>query len=111
MNPIKGPNKYKVFHMLINKTPKFHDLKIHCKFFTSLKNGTKTSEVRFNDRDFKVDDILVLRDFVPKAYFEPEEQAYFTGEYVIRRVTHVLKGGEYGIGNGYVVLSLSDKLI
>jgi len=38
-----------------------HFLKTWAEYFEAVKSGNKTFEVRVNDRDFKVGDILVLR--------------------------------------------------
>lgn len=39
-----------------------HDLKILPQFFDSVDDGSKPFEVRRNDRDYQVDDILLLRE-------------------------------------------------
>lgn len=42
-----------------------HELKTWPDFFTAVRKGIKTFEVRENDRDFKVGDALVLCEFIP----------------------------------------------
>lgn len=44
---------------------KTHELKLDVKYFDKVKNGTKNFEIRKNDRDFKVGDILILKAFMP----------------------------------------------
>ncbi|KXT63177.1 DUF3850 domain-containing protein [Lactococcus sp. DD01] len=44
---------------------KTHELKLDVKYFDEVKNGTKNFEIRKNDRDFKVGDILILKAFMP----------------------------------------------
>ncbi|MFK4941218.1 DUF3850 domain-containing protein [Lactococcus petauri] len=44
---------------------KTHELKLDVKYFNEVKNGTKNFEIRKNDRDFKVGDILILKSFMP----------------------------------------------
>ncbi|WP_270745219.1 DUF3850 domain-containing protein [Lactococcus petauri] len=44
---------------------KTHELKLDVKYFDDVKNGTKNFEIRKNDRDFKVGDILILKAFMP----------------------------------------------
>lgn len=44
---------------------KKHNLKTWPEYFRAVRNREKTFEVRLNDRDFKVDDILVLKEFDP----------------------------------------------
>ena len=43
-----------------------HDLKCHPDYFEALRDGTKTFECRYNDRDFEVGDELLLREYDPK---------------------------------------------
>jgi|GEM_PF-1916827 len=40
-----------------------HELKLDTKYFEEVKNGTKNFEIRNNDRDFKMDDVLELKAF------------------------------------------------
>ncbi|MFP7215891.1 DUF3850 domain-containing protein [Lactococcus garvieae] len=42
---------------------KTHELKLDIKYFDEVKSGKKNFEIRKNDRDFKVGDILVLKAF------------------------------------------------
>jgi hypothetical protein len=43
---------------------KTHILKIHPEYFKEVKSGKKTFEVRLNDRDYKVGDLVILREFI-----------------------------------------------
>jgi hypothetical protein len=83
-----------------------HELKTWPLFFEAVKNGTKQFEVRKNDRDFQVGDDLILKEFAPKGYYEEQDADVYTGQFLHRKVSYVLKGGEFGIKNGYVVLGL-----
>lgn len=40
-----------------------HDLKIHPQFYVRVADGSKTFEVRDNDRGFQMGDTVVLREF------------------------------------------------
>lgn len=40
---------------------KTHELKILPKYFSEVYSGNKTFEVRKNDRNFKVGDMLILK--------------------------------------------------
>lgn len=44
---------------------KIHELKLDVKYFDEVKNGTKNFEIRKNDRDFQVGDIMILKAFMP----------------------------------------------
>lgn len=43
---------------------KTHELKLDVKYFDEVKDGNKNFEIRKNDRDFKVGDILELKAFM-----------------------------------------------
>ena len=64
---------------------KAHELKVWPEYFEALLNGSKTTEIRKNDRDFKVGDILRLREY-------QHEFDNYTGAEEWREVTHVLSG-------------------
>ena len=80
-----------------------HDLKTWPEYYAAVRDGMKPFEVRKNDRDFRVNDLLRLWEFDPKL-------AIHTGSYVMRRVTYVLDGGQFGVEPGYVVLGLAGSL-
>jgi ASC-1-like (ASCH) protein len=42
---------------------KIHDIKIHPEYFEAVKDGRKTCEVRQNDRNYQIGDILYLRRY------------------------------------------------
>ena len=43
---------------------KTHELKLEIKYFDDVKSGKKNFEIRKNDRDFQVGDILELKAYV-----------------------------------------------
>jgi hypothetical protein len=75
-----------------------HELKTWPRFFEAVVSGAKPFEVRRNDRDFKVGDRLVLREW--------NEKAGYTGQMCQQEVTYVLAGGPPFVTPGYVVLGL-----
>lgn len=81
--------------------PTTHELKTWPSYFTAVCNGEKTFEVRKDDRQFVIDDILCLREWCP-------ELREYTGRHELKRVSYVLRGGEFGIETGYVVMGLQD---
>lgn len=75
-----------------------HDLKIWPQYFQYHKHRTKRFELRKNDRDYKVNDTLNLREWDPKT-------EKFTGQYVIVIVSQI--GYEMpGLESGYCVMSV-----
>lgn len=55
---------------------KTHDLKTHPQFWEQVLLGTKSFELRRNDRDFKVNDFVRLNRFDPSFGFTGETQSY-----------------------------------
>lgn len=78
-----------------------HGLKTWPKFFGAVMAGVKTFEVRKDDRGFAVGDTLRLEEWDP-------ETGEYTGSLLLKHVTYVLPGGQFGIEPGYVVLGLGD---
>ena len=77
-----------------------HRLKSWPKFFDAVACGDKAFEVRYNDRNYKLGDILILEKF------DPETGRYIACDPLRRRVTFVLEGWFNGIYPSHVVLSL-----
>lgn len=76
---------------------KTHELKILPKYFNDVVNGDKNFELRKNDRDFKVGDSLMLKEF---------DNGVYTGDSVQVVITYILVGGEYGLDKDYVILGI-----
>lgn len=75
-----------------------HELKILPRWFKDVAQGLKNFEIRKNDRDYKVGDILILKEW---------DGEHYTGAFVERRVGYVYYGnGEYGVNEGYCILGL-----
>lgn len=79
--------------------PTIHELKTWNEYFSMVFSGSKSFEVRKNDRDFKLLDEVLLREF------DPNTEKY-TGRILHRRISYIFKGGQFGIEEGYVVLGL-----
>lgn len=76
-----------------------HELKIHPEYYKDVLLGLKKVEIRYNDRDFKEGDILVLNEW------DPQTEKY-TGCQVKRKVNNVYKNHP-GVLSNYVVLQIS----
>lgn len=79
-----------------------HKLKIQSEHYINVINGTKTAEIRYNDRNYQVDDILNLNEI--------DEHGVFTGKNCAVIVTHVLDDNQY-LQTGYVMLSFHLRSI
>ena len=77
-----------------------HELKTIPDIWDALKTGVKTFDVRFNDRGFAVNDTLRL--------FRGTSREWMEMEYLDRKVTYILAGGQFGIEPGYVVMGLGE---
>jgi hypothetical protein len=78
-----------------------HELKTWPACFAAVKAGNKPFDVRENDRNFQVGDMLTLREF------EPETEQY-SGQTVTRWISYVLQGGAFGVQPNWCVLGFSE---
>lgn len=76
-----------------------HEIKCWSEYFHEIISGNKTFELRKNDRDFKVGDVLHLREYNP-------ERKYFTDRSAMFEVKYILHGGQFGLEEGYVIMSI-----
>ena len=79
-----------------------HELKTWPKYFAAVRSGQKRFEIRRNDRDFKVGDVLALREY------DPETEAY-TGQVEERQITFLLSEEDYGgVIHGFVAIGFGE---
>lgn len=78
---------------------KIHTLKTDWPHYVDVISGRKKAEVRFHDRDYQVGDFLELHEFRMDAH---------TGRKATYEITHILKGGQFGIDENWCVLSLGE---
>lgn len=76
-----------------------HKVKIWPEFFRDIFLGLKTFELRRNDRNYHVDDILILQEFDPKC-------SVFTGNELRVKVTY-MTDNQHFLLPGIVVLGIS----
>jgi hypothetical protein len=86
-------------------------LKTDPRSWEDIDAGTKLVDLRPADRGFRPGDLLVLREYDPyqvtvDTETQVESPGKFTGRVCHRWVTHVLPGGQYGLEDGYVALSI-----
>nr|DAF77118.1 MAG TPA: activating signal cointegrator [Caudoviricetes sp.] len=106
-----------------------HVLKAHPPMFYALKDGTKNFEVRKDDRAYQAGDTVEINYYDPPAAAVPpgsgfpmqqpapawpverpksikvrkDDRSPWFGE-----ITFVLRGNQYGVEDGYVVLALRE---
>ncbi len=73
-----------------------HYLKISPYYINEVIEGNKTFEVRKNDRNFQVGDVIILQEYHNSKYLERKISA---------KITYILDRFE-GVQNGYVVLGI-----
>ena len=83
-----------------------HELKIWPEYFDDVESGEKTFEVRKNDRDFKVGDILLLREYCEGGY--PEKTGCYSGRETKKIITYIMQGGQWGIPEGICIIGLQS---
>jgi len=73
-----------------------HELKTLPQYFDAIREGTKIFEVRRNDRNYRVGDILALNEYANGEY---------TGRSCVVWVDYILLNSEYS-KEGYVIMSI-----
>lgn len=84
--------------MLSFYAPEIHDLKCIDPYFDEIVEGIKTFELRRDDREYQVGDVLILRHYYPKI-------DRYSGRFIIARVSYILRG-ETWLQPGYVAMSI-----
>ncbi|WP_025684276.1 ASCH/PUA domain-containing protein, partial [Paenibacillus maysiensis] len=79
---------------------KKHELKLWPEYFQAVWDGTKTFEVRLNDRDYQVGDMLVLLEWDPV-------KNEWTGSGICKRVTYILDNPNF-VKEGYIIMGLAS---
>jgi hypothetical protein len=82
---------------MTDREPVTHQLKVWPRFWGALESGKKTFELRLNDRDFRVGDILHLEEWDPSCGH--------TGRTIEREVTCYLDGFPW-LTEGYCCLGI-----
>lgn len=77
-----------------------HRLKTLQPFFDDVKNGSKTFELRRNDRNFKIGDTLILEEY---------DGTTFTGETIRKSISYVLKDcKQYGLCDEFCIIGFIE---
>lgn len=80
------------------KDDRRHKLKLAKMFFEDVRLGRKSFELRKNDRDYQIGDILELREM---------DNGEPTGRVIEKKITYILEGFA-GLKEDYCILALAD---
>lgn len=83
---------------VIHRGQRFHVLKCWREPFEAAADCRKTHEIRRRDRDFRVGDRLLLKEWNPA-------DGTYTGRELVKLVTYMTEGGQFGLPNDLVVMS------
>jgi len=81
--------------------PQAIELKCWPISFQAIKNGTKRFEYRKDDRPYYVGVTLWQREWNPDTGY--------TGDELYHDVTFIIRGGVFGIPEGYCIMSMSES--
>lgn len=83
-----------------------HELKTWPEFYEAIISGAKNFDLRKNDRNFQVNDYLVLREW------DPATKTY-SGRKTTRRISYILESrpdagcaADFGLNDGYAILAM-----
>ncbi len=90
-----------------------HQVKSWPGTFEAVASGAKKHETRKADREYKVGDSIILREFTPEvnengvAYLEDGHTAgAYTGRTLLRTISYISQPGTFGLPTDLCVLSL-----
>lgn len=88
-----------------------HKLKCVQPFFSQMKDGEKKFDLRKNDREFNVGDILIQEEYDPEDALDPESKDKgYTGKAFAVRVDYMLE--DYpGLDAGYCIMGVTKTRI
>lgn len=84
-----------------------HVLKTIDRYFDAIADGSKTFEVRKNDRAFQKGDTLYLQRWENTRFGLRES---VPGQMLLAKITYVLQGGQFGIEPTYCVLGFKKAV-
>lgn len=81
-----------------------HGIKCWMEFFEETWQGRKTFELRLNDRDYNVGDVVLLREF-------DHIKRIYTGRIITGTITYLIEGPRFGLAEGWCCfqLRIDDK--
>ena len=85
----------------MNRIAQEHELMCHPEVFGAITRGEKVNELRMNDRDFRVGDVLLLYEYDPNLF-----EGFVTGAYIRAGVSYVGDASKFGAPEGFVTMSI-----
>lgn len=83
---------------------KLHELKIKHEYLVEVVMGRKTFELRKNDRDYQVGDLI--RFDIKESIFDSTRDIYIDKD-TLYKITYVLKDvPQYGLDKDYCILAI-----
>lgn len=76
-------------------------LKVLPEYFRAILSREKNFEIRKNDRDFQVGDVLVLLEY-------DIDKKEYTDRVVSKKISYILPGGQFGVEEGYCIMGLKN---
>ena len=74
-----------------------HELKTYPHYFEQTIKGNKSFEIRLNDRNFQIGDIVVLKEW---------DNIKYSGREIKGEIKYILTDKFIGLAKGYVAFSL-----
>lgn len=71
-----------------------HELKLSTEFYSDVETKIKTFEIRKNDRNFKINDVLLLKEW---------DGVKYTGRFIERKICYIT---DFCQKENYVVLGI-----
>lgn len=95
-------NKGVIGVLIMDRKPMIHELKILPEYFNEVQSHNKQFELRKDDRDYRVGDWILLKEFENGSY-TGRECGCFGITYILRNCP------EYGLADGYCILGWQLK--
>jgi len=83
--------------------PAHHELKSWPEYFKAVRADVKRFEIRKNDRNFKVCDLITLREWDPKT-------KEYTGRWSLHEITYVAGGDVAKVLGDTIVFGISEAI-
>jgi len=88
---------------------KIHELKTDPNVFAISFSGIKPWEIRKNDRNFKVGDLLILKETISTGEeMKNGAPLIYTGRILSRLINYILDGNIYGLEANWVIMTVSN---